>query len=157
MIVVWVMLLGGCWLCVFPCFVPFMYVNRRESSWGWARGGVCWSRPGTRAICWRQAIHPLHTHSTYVLLLALFYKFQYYLCYHFSSILWFRWEFPPPYQSHTSPQILPMYPPIALTSSHALESSHRTYSEEIWSYPIWTKFEYLGATFVPSMVGEKVW
>ena len=60
-------------------------------------------------------------------------KFLYYLCYHFSSILWLRWEILPPYQSHTSPQILPMYPPRIAISSHALESSHRTYSEEIWS------------------------
>ena len=83
------------------------------------------------------------------LLLALFYKFNYYLCYHFSSILWYRWEIPSPYQSHTNPQILPMYPPRTMTSSHALESSHRTYLNTIWSYPIWMKSWILGRHLCP--------
>ena len=66
-------------------------------------------------------------------------------------------EILPPYQSHTNPHILPIYPPRIMTSSHALESSHRTYLNKIWSYPIWKlKVVYLGDTFVPSIVMRKL-
>ena len=41
-------------------------------------------------------------------------------------------------------------------SSHALESSHRTYLNKILSYPLELKDGYLGDTFVPSMFDEKV-
>ena len=71
------------WLLIvcFSMFVPFMCVIRRKSRWGWVRGGVGWSRPGTRALCWRQAIHPCIPILPMFYYLHCFTKFYYYVSY----------------------------------------------------------------------------
>ena len=155
--VAWVLLLGDWWLCVFHVCCIIMYVIRRSSRGGWARRRICWPRPGTRTICWRQAIHPLHTHIYLCFYLHCFTS-SYIIC---ATILVASFGLDEKSYHHTknptSPQILPMYPPRTMTSSHALESSHRTYLNKIWSYPIWIESWILGRHLCPKYGWWESW
>ena len=146
------------WLLIvcFSMFVPFMYVIRGKSRWGWARGGVGWSRPGTRAICWRQAIHPCIPILPMFYYLHCFTNFYYYVSY----ILVVSFGLDEKSYHHAKTLQVPKY----YLCIH-LELLHQAMPWNQAIEPTWIKFGhtpfelkvgYLGDTFVPSMVDEKV-